>query len=194
MMKWRLWQPGPIERQIDGISPLLASWEKTTHPAQIRLRAYLDDIVCKLKPLSEDGPLYLQLEVDVQNPQRLLRHYDLENYLTPPFGSRCLPSARFPFVVARKHVGGGSRIAWRRALPALSVDEDGWTSFTINAGPGATHKSWKERIRHALELTGPRPGRYLVQVMTIRGEQLSDDWQSPVVVAGDEYAAVSAGQ
>jgi hypothetical protein len=157
MMGWQFWQAGPVDRQIDGLSPLLASWEKSTHPAQVRLRAYLDELLCKLSPLPEDGPLFLRLEVDVQDPQRLLRHYDLENYLTPLFGSRCLPSARFPFVVARKYVGGGSRIAWGRALPGGSIHEDDWASFTINAGRGATHKLWKERIRSALALTTPTP-------------------------------------
>ena len=53
-MEWQTWQAEAVERQIDGISPLLASWEKSTNPAQVRLRAYLDDLVCKLLPLPED--------------------------------------------------------------------------------------------------------------------------------------------
>jgi len=151
----QFWQAGPIEREIDGISPLLASWEKSSHPAQVRLRAYLDDLICKLSPLSDAVPLFLQLDVDVQDSQRLLRHYDLENYLTPLFGSRCLPSSRFFFVAAKKYVGGGSRIAWGKAIPTASTDEDGWSSFSINAGGGASHKSWKERIRSALAASDP---------------------------------------
>lgn len=110
IMRWQLWQAGSIERQVEGIFPLLASWESRTHPAQIRLREYLDDLIAQLMPLPEDVPLFLHLDVDVQDPQRLLRHYDLENYLTPLFGSRCLPSSRFMLVSAKKYVGGGSRI------------------------------------------------------------------------------------
>jgi hypothetical protein len=154
-MGWQLWQAGQVERQVDGISPLLASWEKSSHPAQVRLRAYLDNLICKLLPLPDDGPLFLQLDVDVQDPQRLLRHYDLENFLTPLFGSRCLPSARFYFVKAKKYVGGGSRIAWGKAFPAASTDDIGWSSLTVNAGRGASHKLWKERIRSALEASNP---------------------------------------
>jgi hypothetical protein len=152
---------------VDGLSPLLASWEKSSHPAQVRLREYLDDLICKLLPLPDERPLFLRLDVDVQNPQRLLRHYDLENFLTPLFGSRYLPSARFFFVAARKYVGGGSRIAWGTAIPALSADEKGWSHFTINAGRGASHKSWKERIRSALEASNRpiiRPGAARVRL------------------------------
>jgi len=154
-MGWQLWQPGPIERQVEGISPLLASWERNSHPAQVRLRTYLDDLAVKLLPLSDDSPLYLRLEVDVGSPERLLRHYDLENYLTPLFGSRSLPSARFFLVTARKYVGGGSRVAWGKAFPVPPANDNQWASFTINAGSGATQKSWKERIRTALSASNP---------------------------------------
>ena len=114
--KWQLWARGTTERQVDGITPLLASWEKSSHPAQIRLRAYLSATVAALLPLPADGPLFLHLDVDVEDPTRLLRHYDLENYLTPLFGSRWLPASRFVLVSARKFVGGGSHIAWGVAL------------------------------------------------------------------------------
>ncbi len=140
-MGWQLWQAGPVERQVDGISPLLASWERSSHPAQVGLRAYLEDLICKLLPLRDDRPLFLRLEVDVRDPQRLLRHYDLENYLTPLFGSRFLPSARFFLVTARKYVGGGSRISWGEAVPVPNTNDDGWSSFTFNAGRVALAQS-----------------------------------------------------
>lgn len=102
-------------------------------------------------PLPENGPLFLQLDVDVQERQRLLRHYDLENFLTPLFGSRCLPSARFHLVAAKKYVGGGSRISLGKVLTSPSTENEGWSTFTLNAGRGASSKLWKERIRSALE-------------------------------------------
>lgn len=154
-MQWQLWQPGPAERQVDGITPLLASWERNSHPAQIRLRSYLEAVASQLLPLPENAPLYLHLDVDVQDPQRLLRHYDLENYLTPLFGSRWLPSARFVLVTAKKYVGGGSRISWGLATPAPSADEDAWFYFSINAGRGASHHAWKDRIRNGLASSSP---------------------------------------
>ena len=135
--------------------PFAGELEKSTNPAQIRLRAYLDGLICQLLPLpDDDAPLFLHLDVDVREPQRLLRHYDLENYLTPLFGLRYLPASRFNLVTARKYVGGGSRIAWGRAAPALPATGE-WASFTISAGRGATLKAWKERIRSALAATAP---------------------------------------
>src|SRR4051812_29567559 len=81
---WQLWDPGPILKTIAGFEPLLASWESRTHPAQIRLQAYLAELAAELGPLPAAGlPLFLQMEIDVRDPGRLLRHYDLENYLTP---------------------------------------------------------------------------------------------------------------
>lgn len=152
--RWPLWQPGAVEGELEGISPLLASWEKGSHPAQVRLRAYLDDLVGRMLPLPEEGPLFLRLEVDVGEPQRLSRHYDLENYLTPLFGSKYLPATRFVLVTAKKYVGGGSRITWGKAIPAVLPPDTEWTSFSINAGRDATQKSWKERIRAALAESG----------------------------------------
>jgi hypothetical protein len=154
-MEWKLWVAGPIERKVEGISPLLASWEKSSHPAQIRLRSYLEATVAQLLPLPDSVPLFLHLDVDVGHPERLLHHYDLENYLTPLFGSRWLPSARFAFVSARKFVGGGSRIACGVATPSVPTDEDGWSHFSINAGCGASHRNWKERTRSMLASTCP---------------------------------------
>ena len=156
-MVWQLWKLGPIERQVDGISPLLASWEKNSHPAQIRLRSYVDTTVARLLPLPDELPLFLHLDVDVEDPKRLLRHYDLENYLTALFGSRWLPSRRFALVSARKYVGGGSRIAWGVATASIPIDERSWSHFSVNAGRGASHHDWKERIRVALAETCPSP-------------------------------------
>ena len=141
-MDWQLWTAGRIERQVDGISPLLASWEKSSDPAQIRLRSYLETVIPQLLPLPDDLPLFLHLDVDVGDPKRLLRHYDLENYLTPLFGTRWLPAARFSLVSARKYVGGGSCIAWGVATPSTLDSEEGWEHFSINAGRGASNHGW----------------------------------------------------
>jgi hypothetical protein len=142
---------------IEGVTPLLASWEKSTHPSQIRLRAYLSEIVGALSPLPSDGPLFLHLDTDVQDSARLLRHYDLENYLTPLFGARWLPPSKFVLVSARKYVGGGSRIACGIAKPLIAPDEQDWSHFSINAGRGAAHHEWKERIRSGLAASNPIP-------------------------------------
>lgn len=156
-MDWQLWTAGQIERKVEGISPLLASWEKSSHPAQIRLKSYLEEVIPQLLPLPDNVPLFLQLDVDVGEPSRLLRHYDLENYLTPLFGSRWLPAARFSLVSARKYVGGGSRIAWGVAAPSTLNPAEGWDHFSIDAGRNAAHHDWKERIRSTLASSSPTP-------------------------------------
>lgn len=164
---WQLWRAGAIERQIEGITPLLASWESKSDPAQVRLQAYLDSVMARLLPLPADGPLFLHLDVDVGDPQKLLRHYDLENYLTPFFGSGRLPSRRFVLASARKYVGGGSRLRIGAAIPHGGADNGGWTSFSLNAGRGTSQKDWKARIVRALTasaLPPVEPGRAKVRL------------------------------
>ena len=156
-MEWQLWTAGRIERQVEGISPLLASWNKSSDPAQIRLRSYLETVIPQFLPLPDDIQLFLHLDVDVGDPKRLLRHYDLENYLTPLFGTRWLPASKFSLVSARKYVGGGSRIAWGVAVPSTHSNEVGWDHFSINAGRGALQHDWKERIRESLASSSPTP-------------------------------------
>jgi len=154
-MGWELWARGPVERTLDSVWPLLASWEKSTRPAQARLQAYLEEVTRGLSPLPEAPHLYLHMDIDVEEPERLLRHYDLENYLTPLFGRRWLPPERFALVSARKRVGGGSHIecgpAERRAR---AVGE--WSHFAMNAGSGATERRWKENLARLGE-SSPRP-------------------------------------
>src|SRR5512138_2158493 len=98
-----LWKPETTIKTITDITPQLASWDKSTHPNQIRLQAYLRQIMEELLPLpSDNNLLFLHLDVDVQKPEYLLKHHDLENYLTPLFGMKRLEPSRFVLVTARK--------------------------------------------------------------------------------------------
>lgn len=148
-MNWQLWAQGESTCRMVGVVPLLASWEKSTHPSQVRLGKYLDEVKQSLTPLPEGQPLFLHLHVDVEKPERLLHQYDLENYLTPLFGSRCLAHQQFVFVSARKTVGGGSWICCGIARP-VDGDTGGWSHLSIKAGSGPDKSSWKERIREGL--------------------------------------------
>ncbi|HXD09758.1 MAG TPA: hypothetical protein VN653_06815 [Anaerolineales bacterium] len=154
-----LWEPDTIITTISDIAPQLASWDKSTHPSQIRLQAYLQGVMSKALPLPQDGmPLFLHLEVDVQKPERLLKHHDLENYLTPLFGTKQLNASRFVLVTARKFVGGGSKLLLGTARPAT---EDfllqGWNHFAYVARGSAQAKPWKDNLRNALAETKPLP-------------------------------------
>lgn len=150
MVVWNLWKPGRIQCEVAGITPVLASWDRSSHPSQVRLRTYLGEVVATLSPLPDGVPLFLHLDVDVGDTQRLLRHHDLENYLTPLFGSRWLPASKFALVSARKYVGGGSRIAWGYAEPGVPMDPAAWRHYSLNAGQGASQRAWKEKIRTGL--------------------------------------------
>ena len=110
MQKWRFWRHGKKIYDVEE-RPILASWMRSTHPDQIRLTAYLDRLIAGLSPLPTGAqPLFLHMEIAVSDQRRLLTHHDLENYLTPLFGSRWLDSGKFVLVSATKRVGGLSHI------------------------------------------------------------------------------------
>ncbi|MEX2238660.1 MAG: hypothetical protein WEB00_14135 [Dehalococcoidia bacterium] len=144
---WALWQQGREFNRIEGLTPLLASWDSKTHPSQIRLRTYLDDVKKRLGQLPEKE-LSVHLHVDVGTSERLTRHYDLENYLTPLVFD--LGARRFDLVSAEKVVGGGSWLSVGTAAPA----EDGlaaWAFVDCMAGSSATSRAWKERLHDRIE-------------------------------------------
>ncbi len=151
---WQLWSHGDALRTLSGFEPLLASWNSKTDPAQIRLQRYLDDLQFAVGALPSDQRLSLHMQIDVKKPERLLRHYDLENYLTPVVNR--FGAGHFAFVSATKSVGRGSYLAVGQATPLgqYSVLE-GWANFACHGGSGATKKEWKEDIRTALSNTRP---------------------------------------
>ena len=59
-----LWEQQTALKTISDITPQLASWDKSTHPAQVRLRTYLDELMGQLLPLPpQDVPLFLHLNI-----------------------------------------------------------------------------------------------------------------------------------
>lgn len=112
------------------------------YPLGLRDLVLMDDI-------PEGEPLYLDLVVDVLDPSRLLRHYDLENYLTPIVSH--LGWRRFVMVHAIKRVGGGSEVSIGRAESAVEGPMDPpWVQAAVDAGSGLSQTAWKERIRRVL--------------------------------------------
>lgn len=146
-MTWRLWSAGTSLVEVADLRPRLASWNKSSDAAQLALQQYLDDLLDKIGVLPPVIPLALHLDVDVEIESRLLKHYDLENYLMPMFGARRLSPARFVRVSARKRVGGGSRLKIATAtLSAEGVEME----HEIDAGAGSETEAWKARIEIAL--------------------------------------------
>jgi len=164
---WQLWSHGNVLKTVPDIEPLLASRNSKTDPAQIRLQRYLDDLQFAVGTLPSDQQLFLHMQIDVNKPERLLHHYDLENYLTPVVGR--FGVGHFIFVSATKSVGRGSHltIGYAVSLGHYSALE-GWSDFDYHAGSGATKKEWKEGIRNALLNTRPQllpPGPAFVHLV-----------------------------
>jgi hypothetical protein len=154
---WQLWAPGTVLHTLDGIKPLLASWNANSDPAQIRLRAYLQELSHAFSPLlRKHDHLFLHMDIDVELPERLLRHYDLENYLTPV--AHHLGADRFVLASATKRVGGGSRIQIGLAVPMPEPSaEASWAYFGVGTERGAGGKAWRTAVRAALATAAPTP-------------------------------------
>jgi len=156
MHEWQLWKLGKPLKTIEGISPLLASWESKAHPAQLRLKKYLDELGTAFRSvLSGAADLCLHMEIDTKDQSRLVHHYDLENYLTPVIYA--LGAAAFRFVSAKKQVGGGSRISIGFATNALDAEMAGWQHFSHSSGSGVQTKRWKAELREAVLASQPTP-------------------------------------
>src|SRR5437588_569682 len=153
---WQLWTIGEELRRIGGIHPALDSWMAKSHPDQVRLQAFLDDLVRQLEPLPVGQDLCLHMNIDVSDPKRLTHHYDLENYLTPLFSGQRLDTRRFVHVGARKCVGGGSFVVLGRAQP-LVLDPVDWTHFACTMSGNTQTKEWKTQLRAALAGLHPNP-------------------------------------
>ena len=78
----------------------------------------------------------------------LIRHHDLENYLTPLV--RRLGAEHFNLVEAAKRVGGGSRLTIGSTVVDHGVLTDDWRSFECRTGSGPDRRGWKERLRETL--------------------------------------------
>jgi hypothetical protein len=137
------------------IEPLLASWDHKNHPSQIRLRSYLNDLRSKVGKLPTDRALFLELHVDVRDPQRLTKHYDVENYLTPVLGTTWFDHRQFPLVHGTKCVGGGSRLTLGEVhIEPSEILGTSWQYLATNAGKSPTLKSWKERLNEYVASSG----------------------------------------
>ncbi len=156
MCNRQLWCAGEVLNGMGSLEPRLASWNKSTDPAQQRLQAYLMQVMRALLPLPEPGDLYLDLTVDVQQEGRLARHYDVENYLTPLFGARWLDPARFVLVRGSKHVGGGSALRIGRAKRVeRPLPVEGWGHFSRVPRGSPSSTAWKHNLKAALAAQVP---------------------------------------
>jgi hypothetical protein len=151
MRPWRFWTRGEQACDVEVDTPRLASWMSRTHPDQVRLRTYLEDLIPRLAPLPAGSqPLFLHMEIAVSDAARLLNHHDLENYLTPLFGTRWLNPSRFVLVTAAKRVGGVNRITVGYAAGPMPEHLPGWYNFSTVLDGGLTVKRRKLAVRDEL--------------------------------------------
>ncbi len=143
------------------VEPVLASWDASTHPSQVRLRAYLDRVVDALAP-AIDAAAHLALHIDVRLPPDadLLHHNDLENYLTPVAQRLRLPNlVRAGATKALRRSGETSRVE----LWEVEPDDTPTTGWYVASPIGSTSATaWKTSLRDALlgagvaeEMPGP---------------------------------------
>jgi hypothetical protein len=130
------------------------------------MRAYLAELFDALGPLPEQPTtLFLHMDISVSDPTALLRHHDLENYLTPVAAH--LGGSRFVLASAVKRLGGPSQLIVGEAVPSQTVPHASWSSFNWHSENGAGTAAWKIGLRTALLTTQPAllpPGPVDVQI------------------------------
>jgi len=156
---WTLWRAGATLDSFDDFVPELASWDHKEAKSQVRLQAYLDDVVPKLRAVSPIGPHgFLNLEVGIESADRLLTGCDLENYLTPLFGRDRLSSEDFVLVTAKKRVGRFHLMSIGQAVPGRSGGHDrSWSYWGDPVGSGYESEAWKCSVRDRLQKECPQP-------------------------------------
>lgn len=168
MHQWQLWSRSNTILQVEGVRPYLDSWNAGTDSAQIRLQTYLQELKSALGPLPIGrNDLFLHMDVDLRDPKRLKRGYDLENYLKPVVGY--LGPQRFVMASATKraetHYGTRANDLEPVATVSIGIAESagenatmcGWEHTSCRPGSGNQKPAWKERIWQSLRAASLRP-------------------------------------
>ena len=125
--------------------PLLASWDKANHPAQIRLQSYLDDTEKLLASSRIEGPWALRLDVGLPADRDLLEAADLDNYAFP-LACR-LGDAGLVSVWCTKQHGHESFV---RIDAALEVSPPSTGLLKVKTTASASTVAYKEQIHDAV--------------------------------------------
>ncbi len=152
---WRTWSViGSVEFRVFSVpvgdtlviepTPRLASWMRSDHPDQIRLREYLDWLEREARTNLPSGDAALDLTVAMRSDRPLTTGGgDLDNYLFPLV--RRLGSARFLSVWASKRHGQRSTVV---IGPAMSTDlpDTSWQFATAETSQPVDTNDWKEDV------------------------------------------------
>jgi hypothetical protein len=134
------------------LSPRLASWEATGHPAQLALADALSDAECLLRPALESHvrPLALRLDVGLPGSIPLLDDHDLDNYVLPLAAHLKKQSVKeWDSVWCTKSHGESSFV---RVGPAVAVTEPVRADVSIDVHTTASSSStaYKQQIHDQL--------------------------------------------
>jgi hypothetical protein len=138
--------------------PLVEQWERNDHPAQVRLKAYLDHVLNLLDHRNTGDGLALSLAVGRREFVPLDSDgRDLDNYLKPL--ARAVGAHRLAAVFGRKVRSTESRIALTPARPRPEAAKQPHLVVRTHGSAGAA--GWKEQIhevcaaKFAEPTTGP---------------------------------------
>ncbi len=128
------------------LTPRLASWDKASHPSQVRLAAFLDHAESRAHQLPALRDAF-SLDLDVVLPPGVdvFESGDLDNYIYPlaqRLGGDRLDSAW----VAKGRGDGASGLRVDRAIEGPIPKGDDWTVVRVLATGSADTKLWKARI------------------------------------------------
>lgn len=134
-------------------TPRPVCWEKSDHPDQKRLQAYLDDTQNLLSNSRVDGPWALRLDVGAAATRNLLREVaDLDNY-AHALADRMKDSSLVSVWCTKQH-GGQSFVqieAAREVSPPSSV-------LVVRTTASSESPEYKDQIKAAVAGVGMLPG------------------------------------
>ncbi|MGB8019708.1 MAG: hypothetical protein WCF04_00605 [Candidatus Nanopelagicales bacterium] len=133
------------------LSPVLESWNAKDHPDQVRLAAYLDEMVKSVALEGTADHLALELIVGLPTSKSLAAGGgDLDNYLFPV--ARRLGAKRFDAVFGAKRHSDASTVA---VSPAVEARPTRPPDMTVRTTESASSRAWKERVRAACASAAP---------------------------------------
>jgi hypothetical protein len=127
------------------VAPRLASWEKSDHPDQDRLRAYLQDTEELLSSSRIDAPWALRLDVGLPVGRDVLDMADLDNYAYP-LASRLKDRGLVSMWCTKRH----SELSFVRIDAAQEVPAPSTGLMVARTTASASTTAYKEQIRAAV--------------------------------------------
>jgi len=132
--------------------PRLASWNKGTDPAQVRLREYLEDTQDLLASSTVTGPWALRLDVGLAPGQDLIYMADLDNYALPL--AMHVQTDQLVSVWCTKRHSESSMV---RVAPARETTAPAEV-FVVRTTASSETKAYKEQVHAAVAEADEIPG------------------------------------